>query len=388
MKISEILPMLTSVKKAGLALAITGDAGIGKSAVVKQYAKMNNMHIEDLRLGNQEIGDLIGMPHNVERDGVVVEEWSTPSWLHRMNKAAEEGKECILFLDEFNRPQPDVEAATLQLVLDRQIHQHKLPVVNGVKTLVVAAMNPSDEDGGRLSYNVKSLDPAVSDRLIQIEMDADAEEWIAHAKEKKLSPVVIDFIIDNPEFIYNVPETGRISTPRSLEGLCHLVEQFTPGYLEPFESALITGQIGESLASRFTPFYLDYKSMLSTEDIIKMTNDMYKEAKTTKAAGELFSKYMQDENMDVLFITEKAKDIASLVLRPNIDAKSVTEQDKTDAIPLLVLLWGLPLETLSGVLHSLKSEKPELYETLAEVEKATQPSGKKELFIQLFKLQN
>lgn len=39
-------------------------------------------------LGQQEVGDLIGIPHNVMRNGVMITEWSKPCWLQNMEEAA------------------------------------------------------------------------------------------------------------------------------------------------------------------------------------------------------------------------------------------------------------------------------------------------------------
>ena len=65
-----------------------GPHGIGKSNIVKQFAKENGYHLEELFLSHQEVGDVIGIPHIVEKEGVQVTTWSKPIWLQRMDEAA------------------------------------------------------------------------------------------------------------------------------------------------------------------------------------------------------------------------------------------------------------------------------------------------------------
>ncbi len=70
-------------------------------------------------------------------------------------------KRSVLFLDEMNRSATDTLNASLQLVLDRRLNDHRLPIVNGRPTLVAAAINPADAD-----YTVNTFDPALLDRFI------------------------------------------------------------------------------------------------------------------------------------------------------------------------------------------------------------------------------
>jgi ABC-type cobalamin/Fe3+-siderophores transport system ATPase subunit len=87
MLISNIRSVLEICFKSNETLMIEGPHGIGKSEVVANFATENNMHNETLFLSNQEVGDLIGMPRSIERNGEVIHTWTKPIWLQKMEEA-------------------------------------------------------------------------------------------------------------------------------------------------------------------------------------------------------------------------------------------------------------------------------------------------------------
>ena len=74
------------------AVLMEGMHGIGKSAIVKQFAEENDYHIEELFLSHQEVGDIIGIPHMIEKDGEYLTTWSKPIWMQRLDNAAANGQ--------------------------------------------------------------------------------------------------------------------------------------------------------------------------------------------------------------------------------------------------------------------------------------------------------
>lgn len=91
MNSEEIKVLLKSTRKANVVPLVWGDSGIGKSQTVKQFADENNLQFIDLRLGQMETGDLVGLPAR-EGDRTI---WLKPEWFPT------EG-EGVLFLDEIN----------------------------------------------------------------------------------------------------------------------------------------------------------------------------------------------------------------------------------------------------------------------------------------------
>src|SRR3990167_2043920 len=97
-----------------------GESGIGKSQAVARIAKQLSIGFIDLRLGQMEVGDLIGLPRHHNEGNTFTTEYSTPFWFPQTGKG-------ILFLDEINRSRLEVRQAIFQLILDRQLHGKKLP---------------------------------------------------------------------------------------------------------------------------------------------------------------------------------------------------------------------------------------------------------------------
>lgn len=249
-----------------------GVHGIGKSERVEAWARMMGMHFEPLFLSQQEVGELIGIPHNVERDGKEIMEWSVPAWLQRMYEAHKEGKDCVLFLDELNRADTDVLQASLQLVLAKQLHEHKLPE-GKQQTFIVAAVNPTDD------YQTNELDPALLDRFITVELKPDAEEWLAWGRRNGINPIVLKYIASNPMYIHETPEDGSKGTsPRAWTKVSRLLD-----FLDRDNPALYTilkGRLGAGIGAEFRNFYLNHEDIISISDIGEVVKSNYDKSLT------------------------------------------------------------------------------------------------------------
>ena len=97
-----------------------GPPGVGKSEMVSQVAKENDVQVIDIRLSQMEPSDLRGIPFR--ENGSV--EWAVPAMLPNVERHGETG---ILFLDEITSAAPSVSAAAYQLILDRRLGQYDVP---------------------------------------------------------------------------------------------------------------------------------------------------------------------------------------------------------------------------------------------------------------------
>jgi hypothetical protein len=209
------------------ALLVEGDHGIGKSDGARQLADACELPLIDMRLSLMEAGDLIGLPEFVTRpfadpkkeqeyiddltgalrdvDGreaanaisaAIATKWgkkgetrfAPPSWLIDVGE-----RPHILFLDEMNRAKPEVEQASFQLILDRNINGHHLHP----GTRVIAAINTG------YNYKVEPMDPALKDRFAVVRLEPSKKAWIkwaSTAPKGGSAPVhhsVVSFIKDN-----------------------------------------------------------------------------------------------------------------------------------------------------------------------------------------------
>jgi hypothetical protein len=365
MKISEVAPLITACQDANDSMLMTGVHGIGKSDVVEQWAKENNVHLEILFLSNQEVGDLIGIPHNRVENGKTIEEWSVPSWLDRMNTASANGQHTALFLDEVSRAPSDVKQAALQLVLAKKIHEHKLPSLNGTDTVIVAADNPDD---GR--YQVEPMDPALLDRFLEVEVEVDPEAWLEWARGQNVNKMIRAFIADNPNKLHFIPDEGETkdktsATPRSWTKLGLYVDNFH-NISSDLHYNIIAGKVGKAFAAQLINFISNYESIISVEDIENLTADLRKKTNNIELIGDGVRELIADS--ESIQITE----ITMSLINKYID------KTPDEAYPLLAMLYGLHIEILVSVFKKIAKDNPTHYKQIVTLD--TEINDKK-LFI-------
>jgi MoxR-like ATPase len=399
---------------------IEGAHGIGKSSIVKQYAKETNSELVELFLSHQDVSDLIGMIREVQEAGEHMTVWSKPIWLQRMINAAwpvtntlddlsfndkdfedfvklnmrtssreelnllyaefyslsknenhlvfgqqnvqhKKARTSVLFLDELNRAPLDVRQSALQLVLERQIHEHKLPIVNGKKTLVVGAINPSDD------YQADDLDPALLDRFMTIKVEPDTKIWLDYARERNINKTVRDFIAQHPDRLFYAPSSGKGCTPRAWEKVAVIADNMHNIEANVLLLSIIS-KIGQDVGVQFYTFLNSYKHIVTSETIIESVYKAFKDIDVI--APEMFDKVVNDTSeliskLDIIVMSELAKDLE----------KRLINQTKTRSkLPYLVLLHTLPIEILSGYISDIKTRSNE-FNLLVNLDNAV--TGKK-----------
>lgn len=313
-----------------------GKHGIGKSTIVQQYCNENDYHLEELFLSNQEVGDLIGHPTTEIVNGVSIQFWSVPVWLHRMQEAHKQGKHCVLHLDELNRAEPDVLQCALQLVLEGKIHEHSLPVLNGQKTFIVASTNPAFDD-----YDVRELDPALEDRFLVINVEADLGVFVDYAKENNLNKLIIEFLEFNPEFLHYTSKTFRGATPRSWAKF----SQYLDGLHELDDSTrfeVIQGKIGYDAAVEFSIF-LESAEKIDIAGIQELVNSNIDSVQDFNQLGSI----IQNEliNVEPIHINKLFWGLVSIFMKSN---------SKNDATTLLSYMYALSIELLIPLMSEFK----------------------------------
>ena len=172
--------------KTDLTPCVVGHRGVGKSAGIIQACRELDRRYISLRLGQMEVGDLVGIPF---RNGDVMH-WSRPSWL-----PAEDAAPTLIHCDELNRAQQeDTLQAIFQFVeppaegMLRAIHTHQL----SRRHKVVVSINPPDG-----SYQVATLDRALIDRMVMLFVETDYSCWARYAEKRELSGDVRHFLAGN-----------------------------------------------------------------------------------------------------------------------------------------------------------------------------------------------
>ncbi len=249
----QLMHILQFVVKGKVPIIIWGDTGLGKSQIVAEVARQmfglgssEKPNIIDLRLGQMEVGDLIGNPRNVVgADGITRTIWGLPEWWPTEGKG-------IIFLDEINRAGTiDVLQAVFQLVLDRKLHTHILPE----GWAVVAAANPPDGE-----YQVQFMDPALMARFLHLVYIPTATDWLKWADGKIQTGELVDFVRKDNK-VLNLPVIGYDpkvkANPRSFELLDRCLSQMDKNEFKSIGSDIVAGLIGNEYSLLFQKYLSD-----------------------------------------------------------------------------------------------------------------------------------
>ncbi len=422
MDINTAKEVITAAAQADDTVIMEGLHGIGKSTIVQQYAKENKMNLIELFLSHQEVGDLIGMPKTIEQDGETLTTWTKPIWLQRMIDASwpksctfgdlsftdealadtvkkylditdsnspvsrdklneayathynitehglhlvttqtyvacTQSRHNVLFLDELNRAPIDVRQSALQLVLERKIHEHELPAVQGTRCVIVAAINPSDD------YQVDELDPALLDRFLHINVEADIQAWLKWARESNVNQIVVDFLTEHPDRLHYTPSDGKPgATPRSWAKLGSFMDNIdkTP---QEIHFQIFKGKVGSELGSQFLSFFKNYVDVVKIEDIEALVKKHSKKESNIEKLGDKVKKLM-----------EKAEAIQKTEMAHQLMVKYITLEAK-ETLPLMAYLYGLELEILTAFLKSYKETEAEKYTALSKLDAVINNKG-------------
>jgi hypothetical protein len=174
------------IAKTDLTPCVVGHRGVGKTAGIIQACRDMDRRYVSLRLGQMEVGDLVGIPF---RTGDTMH-WSRPSWLPN-----DTDPPTLVHCDELNRAQQeDTLQAIFQFVeppaegMLRALHTHAL----SKRHKVVVSINPPDG-----SYQVATLDRALIDRMVMLFVETDYSCWARYAAERELAGEVRQFLAGN-----------------------------------------------------------------------------------------------------------------------------------------------------------------------------------------------
>ncbi len=226
-------------------LFIHGSPGIGKSYIVADVAKKNNLELVDIRLSQMDPVDLRGVP-SIKDDQTV---WMPPVFFPK-----DMDSEGILFLDELNSAPPSVQAAIYQLVLNRRMGEYDLP--KGWR--IICAGNRVSDRGV-----VFRLPSPLVNRMVHLHVEAFFEDFKLFAIKEKLHPFVIGFLGFRPDLLSSEPvleddSNPAFATPRSYHMLSNILKANSD--ISSIAS-IIYGTIGYSAGIEFTSYVKVYEEL-------------------------------------------------------------------------------------------------------------------------------
>lgn len=233
---------------------IWGAPGIGKSALVEQFADAVGLPCVSL-LGSQLAPeDIIGIPQI--KNGT--SEFLPPKMIARTEP-------YVLFLDELNACSQEVQKAFYSLIHERRVGEYHLPA----GSVVIGAGNRAHD-----SAIVKTMSSALINRMFHVQLKADVKQWLSWAYEADIHPWITDYITQRPDHLFSEPPKTEepYSTPRSWHMLSDALKEYGAGTREISEETLrilAYGCISASHAGMFSAYTKQLKNSHLLSDIIK-----------------------------------------------------------------------------------------------------------------------
>jgi len=185
----------------GTPLCIWGKHGLGKTQIVKDFAREKGWKFTYCAPAQfEEMGDLHGMPSIMDPDKTISGDeytvYSPPEWV-----PTEKGP-GILLLDDINRADDRILRGCMQLLQNFELSSWKLPE----RWQIVCTANPEGGD-----YSVTPMDDAMLTRMLHSTLIFNHKIWAEWALDNDVDPRGIAFVLTYPELV-----TGSRTTPRSL----------------------------------------------------------------------------------------------------------------------------------------------------------------------------
>lgn len=350
MKFSEAISTVELVLESGNVPLIIGEAGIGKTSLVKKICVKDNYFLVNIDANLLKEGEIGGLP--------IVENGRTKYATHYKLKEIQESIEddnyngVLLFIDELNRCEHAVQQELMNLILNREINGYRL----GEKVKVIAAMNPSNkyEAFESSDYQVVDMDAAQEDRFVWIEMESDVKEWIrwAMGQSSVVHDNIIEFISTFPEYLHTPYTKESIkATPRSWERVSKAYKVYNNNKdkfsIDIFYN-VVKGNVGVSIATDFMNFIKNIKNPIIKAD----------ELFSYEVLGVELKDRIQRESQSRLYI----------MARNCLNFLEVNRSEKNLNI-FSQLLLNYPKDLRLGIMKEIKSDyTEELYRDLLESE--------------------
>lgn len=230
-----LTPFLLNVAPV-LPVFIWGPPGIGKSALVRDFAAAVGLPCVSL-LGSQLAPeDIIGVPQIVDGRS----RFCPPTLIAR-------DEPYCLFLDELNACSQEVQKAFYSLILDRRIGEFTLPV----GTIVIGAGNRAED-----AAITRPLSSALVNRLVHVQLRASSRDWLEWAAQADVHELVVSYLTNRSDHLWSKPPKHEepFSTPRSWDMLSRTLKSYGPGITLEEIRVLSSGLLTPSHAQQFQAF--------------------------------------------------------------------------------------------------------------------------------------
>jgi hypothetical protein len=247
MKPSEVMLALAALLPTRRPVYLWGPPGVGKSSIVRQAARQGGLDVLDIRAVLLDPVDLRGLPR-IHDDSAL---WCPPAFLPKDGQG-------VLFLDELAQAPPLVQAACLQLCLDRRIGEYLLPE----SWSVVAASNRQEDRAG-----AHRLISPLLNRFVHLDLQVSHDDWQDWAVQAGIAGEVRSFLRYRPALLFAFDPTANqrsFPTPRSWQFVSQVLPPTPPELLH----AVVSGCVGEGPAAEFVGFCQLYRELPDLDQVL------------------------------------------------------------------------------------------------------------------------
>lgn len=230
---------------------VWGPPGIGKSALVQDFALQVGLTCVSF-LGSQLAPeDLIGVPQI--QDGVSV--FCPPRNLAR-------SEPYCLFLDELNACSHEVQKAFYSLIHERRLGEYVLPP----GSVVIGAGNRVQD-----SAIVKPLSSALLNRMVHVHLRVSHRDWLDWAGSNGIHRLVLEYITLQPDQLWSQPPKTEepFSTPRSWHMLSDALHSYGEDITDDWLGVLAYGCLSPQHAGQFKAYVKQLRSRYKLTAILK-----------------------------------------------------------------------------------------------------------------------
>lgn len=303
---------------------VWGPAGTAKTSLFKQLAKTGfeykgkKIHpiVRHVALAQlEETGDLQGLPiEGKDSAGNDVTKYAAPEWWPRPEDSVDANgnfRPVLLLIDDFNRADPRILKAIMQLLQDNGTNSNQLPPGT---TIGLTGNPPSDDDG--TEYMVNEVDKAILTRMAHISMRFDKVAFALWAQQDGVDSRVISFALRYPELIDGTK--GERTNPRSLVYFANLIKEIK----DLKSDAIMTGILARScldddVAVTFEKFVIgDMQDIVEPEEILN--NWPSAEKKLEKLKKRVSGKEDKEDDGEVAEGGKKTKKVKETKLRGDL----------------------------------------------------------------------
>lgn len=340
---------------------VVGESGIGKTALAKEVARVNEWSLVVIDGNLLKEGEIGGLPTietyiKIDEDGNKIEKKMTVYAVHNKLKEIDEeitkGKGVLLFIDEINRCEHTVQQELMNLILNREINGYKLhPEVR-----ILAAMNPSSKYGADFDYQVVDMDAAQENRFVWLNMESDPMQWLKWAVNAGIEQKVIEFISTFPEYLNKANEEDVRATPRSYERVSKsykLYKEQQDTIPKAVFLNVIKGNVGKVIAQEFINFIETNQTLLISYDDV-FDGD--------KLSQEVIAK-IKNENHIRLYLAAQ-----NILKSLEVNIKGVEDEGDYLINTLVAFLEVYPIDLKVGIMKDIKKSYMEVYKRALENE--------------------